>query len=166
MRLSMLLLTVVAAVASSTDLAAGFVMLPMNVPITHSYSAAIFAATPPADHFDMDELKKRIAADQRNPYYSGWFHGTAALKKKLEDVSQEPPVTVYIITFDPTENCNGGIHSIEYPVGSGNNVILAFESKEACDRFAVQLREQQFFDPSVRVLEPELFFWITRRKQH
>ena len=39
----------------------------------------------------------------------------------------------------------------EYPKGSGNNVILAFESKEECDRFSQALQDQQFFEPAVRI---------------
>jgi len=39
------------------------------------------------------------------------------------------PEDVYIILFNPgTEQ--EGVHTVEYPKGSGNNVILAFESKE------------------------------------
>ena len=43
-----------------------------------------------------------------------------------------------------------GVHSIEYPVGSGKNSILAFESERDCLEFASALREMDFFEPQVR----------------
>lgn len=87
-----------------------------------------------------DELKRRIVEETSNPY-ADLFHGAT--------VKHAYPGTVHIVSFQPgTEN--QGIHSIEYPKNSGNNVILAFESKAACDKFADDLRAQHFFDPTVR----------------
>lgn len=95
------------------------------------------------DSFDMDELRKRIAAETSNPYADMFESYPTHLKQKHEP---QKPESVFIISFEQ------GIHSIEYPKGSGNNVVLAFESGEACDKFAEDLRAQHFFDPMVRVL--------------
>jgi len=60
------------------------------------------------------------------------------------------PENVHIILFKPNTE-EQGIHTIEYPKGSGNNIILAFESKVACDEFAATLKAQQFFDPMPQI---------------
>ncbi|KAG7373842.1 DUF3110 domain containing protein [Nitzschia inconspicua] len=54
------------------------------------------------------------------------------------------PERVHIVVF-PSQN---GAHSVEFPKGSGNNVIMAFASEQACRKFAVLLKKQNFFDPS------------------
>lgn len=77
------------------------------------------------DHFDMEELKKHLAS---------W---------NLFETPRVPD-RVYIITFQELE----GYHSVE--VESGRNVILAFESQQACAKFASRLKSQQFFNPTVR----------------
>lgn len=56
------------------------------------------------------------------------------------------PRDVYIILFEPDTD-DEGVHTIEFPKGSGNHVILAFESLSQCELFADTLRNQQFFDP-------------------
>lgn len=87
-----------------------------------------------SDSFDMEELKQRIYKET-NPL------------AHLFGVTNCPHTEqVFVIGFD------SGIHSIEYPKGSGNNYVLAFESLQACDNFALRLRDQQFFDP-----EPQRF---------
>lgn len=95
------------------------------------------------EHFDMDELRQRIR-DETNPYSDllGTAMGTA----------QPAPEKVHILVFNPNTD-QQGIHTIEYPQGSGNNFILAFESKIACDKFAATLKAQQFFDPTPQVFE-------------
>lgn len=96
----------------------------------------------------MDELRQRIRAEQTKPFSDviGWKH--SSVSPTLQKVE-----TVYIVSFPKQRGglpC--GVHSIEYPKGSGNNVILAFASKDACDKFAETLRAQHFFDPTVCVL--------------
>jgi hypothetical protein len=83
-----------------------------------------------------DDLKRRIAAET-NPY-SNIF--AAALDHEIS--------TVHVISFAPGTS-RQGIHSIEFPKGSGNNVVLAFESRDACAKFAEHLKAQHFFDPTV-----------------
>jgi len=91
------------------------------------------------DELIIKELKQKIAA-MSNPYHEDF--GCVWGRPKPEDV--------YIILFNPgTEQ--EGVHTVEYPKGSGNNVILAFESKEECDRFSQALQDQQFFEPAVRI---------------
>ena len=92
------------------------------------------------DHFDMDELRQRIA-DEKNPYRKLF---------EMDDATHTRPEDVHIILFKPDTE-EEGVHTIEYPKGSGTNVILAFESKEECTRFAATLKAQHFFDPSVRL---------------
>lgn len=50
---------------------------------------------------------------------------------------------VYCNTYDLSELY------IRFPKGSGNNMILAFESKSECEQFSQFLKDQQFFDPTV-----------------
>ncbi len=104
------------------------------VPLTRPATRGSSLLALESDSFDMDELKQRIYKET-NPL-ANLFGVTI------------PPDTeqVYVIGFD------SGIHSIEYPKGSGNNYVLAFESLEACDTFALRLKDQQFFDP-----EPQSF---------
>ena len=92
--------------------------------------------------FNMDELRKRIAAETSNAYADMFENYSTNIKQRHEP--QRRPESVFIIAFQQ------GIHSIEYPKGSGNNVVLAFERKDACDKFARDLRAQHFFDPVVR----------------
>ena len=59
------------------------------------------------------------------------------------------PESVHIILFNP-QTKQEGMHTIEFPRNSGNNLVLAFESKSECDRFASQLAESgrgSFSDP-------------------
>jgi hypothetical protein len=58
------------------------------------------------------------------------------------------PEKVHVVLFNP-ETAQQGAHTIEFPKGSGNNVILAFESSAACHKFAQLLKQQHFFDPMV-----------------
>jgi len=60
----------------------------------------------------------------------------------------EKPERVYVVIIQP-ETMNQQAHTIEYPKGSGNNVILAFESYQACQKFADALIDQKFVDPEV-----------------
>lgn len=83
----------------------------------------------------MEELRQRIQQENNHPLFD--MHN-----------KEEQPQTVNIILFNPGTEQQGA-HSIEYPKGSGKNVILAFESKEACRKCADSLKEQNFFDPTV-----------------
>jgi hypothetical protein len=64
------------------------------------------------------------------------------------------PEDVFIVLFNPDTD-REGVHTLEYPVGSGLNKILAFESKEECEQFAASLKEQQFFDPKPQEMNLE-----------
>jgi hypothetical protein len=110
--------------------------------------------------FDMDELRQRLAAET-NPYahlippraadvdsFSAPLHDE---ENDSETYKYVPPETVHCIFFQPG-TAEQGMHTVEHPAGSGSNVVLAFESKEACDKFANRLRDLQFFDPTVRVV--------------
>lgn len=85
--------------------------------------------------FNMDELKRRIA-DDTNPFPQKF------------PIAQRTTEILHIIAFDNT----AGVHSVEYPKGSGCNIILAFESLSACEEFASRLRAQHFFDPQPQAI--------------
>lgn len=53
--------------------------------------------------------------------------------------------------FNPRSD-DEGIHTIEVPAGSGNNVLLAFEEKVDCVRFALVLEAQGFYNPCAEKL--------------
>jgi len=104
---------------------------------------ALFSTETPAsddkdDAFDiyenedfMDGLRLRIAKSQ-------------VFGPGMED--KPKPKDVFIILFEKDTD-NEGVHSIEFPKGSGNNVVLAFESEEQCESFANTLKNQHFYDP-------------------
>jgi len=56
------------------------------------------------------------------------------------------PNDVFIILFQPDTD-NEGVHTIEFPKNSGQNVILAFESLTECQLFSDTLRNQLFYKP-------------------
>lgn len=62
-----------------------------------------------------------------------------------DDVKMKPE-DVHVILFNPNTE-REGVHTIEYPKDSGNNTILAFESKVECERFSINLKEQNFYNP-------------------
>jgi len=64
------------------------------------------------------------------------------------------PEDVFIILFNPDTE-REGVHTIEFPKGSGNNMILAFESKQECGKFSQSLKEQDFFDPVTQEMKLE-----------
>lgn len=87
------------------------------------------------DHFDMDELRHRISQETAPQLF--------AVEARLLR-----PEQVHVILFNPHSH-DEGMHTIEYPKGSGNNVILAFEDVQDCNVFSDNLKAQQFHDPTV-----------------
>ena len=90
-----------------------------------------------SDTFDVKELKQRIN-EVSNPYHQLFASADWNLEHR--------PEQVHVILFKPNTQ-EQGVHSIEYPKGSGNNFVLAFESKEACIKFAQSLQAQNFDNP-------------------
>lgn len=88
------------------------------------------------DHFDMEELRQRISQESSPQLLN-------------LNVKTRPPYQVHVILFNPHSD-DEGMHTIEYPKGSGNNVILAFEDQNDCNLFSEHLKAQQFHDPTVR----------------
>ncbi len=99
------------------------------------------------DYFslDMKELRQRI--DQEYGSYIP-IEGPSN-RLQLGKRPNQNPDKVHVVIFQP-ETINQGAHTIEYPKGSGNNVVLAFESIDACRNFAASLAQQNFVDPTVR----------------
>jgi hypothetical protein len=85
--------------------------------------------------FDMEELRSRIYQESCPQLFDADFY-------------YPRPETVHIILFNPGTEYQGA-HTIEYPKGSGSNVILAFTSFEACHKFGQDLKKHDFFDPTV-----------------
>jgi hypothetical protein len=64
------------------------------------------------------------------------------------------PTKAHIVLFNPGTD-REGVHTIEFPKGSGNNLILAFESRIECEQFSDLLKDQNFFDPSPQEMDLE-----------
>jgi len=96
---------------------------------------------------DMSSLRKRIKK-QDNQYTNLLLE-----QSKYTDEERIIPDSVHIILFHP-DTPKQHVHTIEYPVGSGENMILAFESSSDCIQFSRMLQQDlDFAEPSVsRVL--------------
>jgi Protein of unknown function (DUF3110). len=64
------------------------------------------------------------------------------------------PDNVHIILFNPNTD-REGVHTLEFPKGSGTNIILAFECEEECQQFSDALRDQKFYNPIPQQVELE-----------
>ncbi|KAL7467142.1 hypothetical protein ACHAXS_007403, partial [Conticribra weissflogii] len=106
----------------------------------------------------MDILRRRM--EQQNSQYarllmeqSKYFGSDACDDLKGEIINtlwkekRRIPESVHIILFQP-DTPQQHVHTIEFPKGSGNNIILAFEDGVDCKNFAIQLRELGFLDPA------------------
>lgn len=93
-----------------------------------------------SEEMDMDVLRQRIE-QQQSQYYD-------LIMADEQDGGATRPVNVFIIVFNP-ESDEQGVHAIEFPQGSGNNIILAFESEKDCTEFSDMLKQDsmQFHDP-------------------
>eukprot|EP00558_Chaetoceros_sp_UNC1202_P013531 CAMPEP_0197255562 /NCGR_PEP_ID=MMETSP1429-20130617/72477_1 /TAXON_ID=49237 /ORGANISM="Chaetoceros sp., Strain UNC1202" /LENGTH=218 /DNA_ID=CAMNT_0042718885 /DNA_START=301 /DNA_END=957 /DNA_ORIENTATION=+ len=104
-----------------------------------------------APHPLFSSANKDDVGDSYNGFFDDDFDRTARQREAFQfifDVSEEmKPDSVHIILFNPGTD-REGVHTIEFPKDSGNNMILAFESRSECDQFSASLREQQFFDPT------------------
>lgn len=86
------------------------------------------------DSFDMDELRQRISQEAVPPLFAV--------------TTPRRPEFVHAVFFNPHTD-REGMHTIEYPQGSGNNVILAFEDANDCAAFSQDLQRQHFYNPTV-----------------
>lgn len=116
-------------------------VIPMNQQLGSKRSTTTARNVVGKDHFDMEELRKRIMKEESTNPYQELFRTDEWEKRPKPDM-------VNIILFKP-DTAEEGVHTIEYPKGSGSNVILAFESMKECGAFAAMLKAQQFFDPTV-----------------
>ena len=99
--------------------------------------------TSSASSLDMSSLRKRIQK-QDNQYTNLLLE-----QSKYTDEERIVPDSVHIILFHPNTP-KQHVHTIEYPVGSGENMILAFESQTDSIRFARTLQQDlDFAEPSV-----------------
>ena len=99
--------------------------------------------TSSASSLDMSSLRKRIQK-QDNQYTNLLLE-----QSKYTDEERIIPDSVHIILFHPGTP-KQHVHTIEYPVGSGENMILAFESQTNSIRFARMLQQDlDFAEPSV-----------------
>ena len=101
--------------------------------------------TSSASSLDMSSLRMRIQK-QDNQYTSLLLE-----QSKYTDDERIIPESVYIILFLP-DTPKQHVHTIEYPVGSGENMILAFESSSDCIQFSRMLQQDlDFAEPSVSI---------------
>lgn len=103
-----------------------------------SFSSEGFSGDEESSSFDMDELRARMD-QQMNQYYD------LLLTEDGEDVVN--PDHVYIVIFNPDSEAEQGVHTIEFPKGSKQNILLAFESDDECIEFAEMLKNMQFYNP-------------------
>jgi len=103
------------------------------------------------DVFNMEELKARISSLKQSKSVAAPASSGLASSVKTSTDTPPPakkPDEVHIILFNPDTE-QEGVHTIEFPKGSGNNVILAFENAQACDMFSKLLKDQLYMDPIV-----------------
>lgn len=106
------------------------------------------------DDSDMDMLRKRVEK-QETQYVKLLIEQTKYFSRENDDEDAEEklplPEAVYIILFLP-ETPEQHVHTIEFPKGSGTNILLAFEDENECKSFADMLvRDMGFEDPCVRL---------------
>lgn len=104
------------------------------------------------DDSDMDMLRKRVEK-QETQYVKLLIEQTKYFSRENDDEDAEEklplPEAVYIILFLP-ETPEQHVHTIEFPKGSGTNILLAFEDENECKSFADMLvRDMGFEDPCV-----------------
>ena len=90
---------------------------------------------------DMTSLSKRIKQQQ-----SQYVNLIQEQSKYTEN--ERVPASIHIILFNPNTPQQHD-HTVEFPKGSGTNLILAFESGNDCVGFAGMLQDLEFVDPSV-----------------
>ncbi len=109
---------------------------------------------PPSSNDDaMARLRER-ACWQENQYAMLF---SAEQRRRSREEGEErpspPPESVHLILFHPEtpDERQQSVHTIEYPMGSGDNWILAFENGDDCASFANELRRDNldYADPSV-----------------
>jgi len=100
-------------------------------------SSRKLADDPSFSSSDMDSLRNRIE-QQKKVYYE--FLSS-------DDEDDIRPETVFIIQFNFGTEAQG-VHTIEFPKGSGSNLLLGFESRDECENFAEMLKQDnlQFQD--------------------
>ena len=109
--------------------------------------------TSSASSLDMSSLRQRIQK-QDNQYTNLLLE-----QSKYTDEERIIPDSVHIILFHP-DTPKQHVHTIEYPVGSGENMILAFESSSDCIRFARMLQQDlDFAEPSVSRVLFSIIHW-------
>ncbi|KAL3774872.1 hypothetical protein ACHAWO_001187 [Cyclotella atomus] len=98
---------------------------------------------------DMDILRKRIMR-QETQYTRLLLEQSKYNPEDDTDPAEDKlplPESVFIILFQP-ETPEQHVHTIEFPKGSGNNILLAFEDENECNAFADMLvRDMGFKDP-------------------
>jgi len=99
--------------------------------------------------FDMQRLVERVSLTYGLDGFGGRRIGGALRGDLLNDELGRRPVPedVFIVMFNPNTE-DEGVHTLEYPRNSGQNVLLAFESVAECVAFAENLANQNFHRPT------------------
>lgn len=87
-------------------------------------------------------LKRTVFLHQIEEPWNHLASGIAATAEKVPD-------KFFILMIQPDTD-KQGVHTIEFPAGSGRNLVLAFESKDSCRKFAEHLSREKFINPTVR----------------
>jgi hypothetical protein len=98
------------------------------------------------DDEDEEDARNSLSTDEKKKLAKDFF---AHVLDYNED--EMKPEEVHIILFNQNTS-REGVHTLEFPKDSGNNIILAFESKEECEEFSMNLKKQHFFDPVVSLI--------------
>lgn len=91
------------------------------------------------EELDLDDLMDQLDQSKEDSY--------SKLFASDEWTTRSKPNQAHVIIFKQ-DTPDEGVHSIEYPLGSGKNFILAFESSVDCNTFVGALQDMEFFDPS------------------
>ena len=114
-----------------------------NIPLASTSDDDDYDDDSSSSSLDMSSLRQRIQK-QDNQYTNLLLE-----QSKYTDEERIIPDSVHIILFHP-DTPKQHVHTIEYPVGSGENMILAFESQTDSIRFARMLQQDlDFAEPSV-----------------
>ena len=100
------------------------------------------------DESDMEVLRKRI--EKQETQYAKLLMEQSKYNLTSDSAGKlQIPESVHIILFLP-DTPQQHVHTIEYPKGSGSNILLAFEDEYECHVFAKMLvRDLGFENPCV-----------------
>ena len=118
---------------------------------------------PPSSNDDDDDAMAHLR--ERARWQEGQYAELFSAERRRrsgeegEERPSPPPESVHLILFHPEtpDERRQSVHTIEYPMGSGDNWILAFENGDDCVSFANELRRDNLDYADPNVSEPKGF---------